>query len=187
MAASRGLRAPVIGRPTTRKSAPERIASRGVATRDWSSTDALAGRTPGTTIRKVDPHARRIARASCAEATTPSSPARFARRARAIARVAGEPETPTRRSASWSMLVNIVTPSSAGRLFLPASASRAARIMDSPPKVWMFTIRTFGRSAAAETAPATVLGISWNLRSRNVSKPKPASRWTARGPSAVKS
>lgn len=77
-----------------------------------------------------------------------------------MARVVGEPETPTRRSAARSMLVNIVTPSRAGRFFFPATASRAARIMDSPPSVWTFTIRTFGSSAAAATAPATVLGMS---------------------------
>jgi hypothetical protein len=159
-AASQGLRAPVIGRPTTRKLAPARIASRGVATRDWSFTDALEGRTPGTTIRNRDPHARRIARASCAEATTPSSPACLARRARTTAREAGDPETPTRRSAAWSMLVKIVTPSSAGLFFFPATASRAARIMASPPSAWTFIIRTFGSSAAAATAPATVLGMS---------------------------
>ncbi len=85
------------------------------------------------------------------------------------------------------MLVKIVTPSSAGRRFLPPTASRAARIMATPPSVWRLIIRTFGSSAAAATAPATVLGMSWNLRSRNISKPRPASFSTARGPSAVKS
>jgi hypothetical protein len=94
---------------------------------------------------------------------------------------------PTRRSAAVSMLVNIVTPRSAGRLFLPATASRAARIMETPPRAWTLISRTFGSSAAAATAPATVLGMSWNLRSRNISKPEPASLSTARGPSAVKS
>jgi hypothetical protein len=85
------------------------------------------------------------------------------------------------------MLVNIVTPRSAGRLFLLPTASRAACIMAMPPRVCTLTIRTPGSLAAAATAPATVLGMSWNLRSRNISKPRPASFSTARGPSAVKS
>ena len=67
---------------------------------------------------------------------------------------------PTRLSAAASMLVKIVTPSSAGRLFLPLTASRAARIMATPPSVWRLIIRTFDSSAAAATAPATVLGMS---------------------------
>ena len=108
------------------------MASPGVATRDWSFKAALAGRTPGTTIRNFGPHARRIARASCADATTPSSPASFASRAKATARDAGDPETPTRRSAAASMLVKIVTPSSAGPLCLPATASRAAAASSRP-------------------------------------------------------
>ncbi len=159
-AASRGFAAPVIGRPTTKWLAPARMASPGVATRDWSFKAALAGRTPGTTIRNFGPHARRIARASCADATTPSSPACFASRAKATAREAGNPETPTRRSEAASMLVKIVTPSSTGRLLLPATASRAACIIATPPSAWTLIIRTFGSSAAAATAPATVLGMS---------------------------
>src|SRR5271169_2439446 len=55
-AAARGSAAAMIGLPTTRKSAPARIASAGVALRDWSSDlDSTAesfGRTPGVTIRK---------------------------------------------------------------------------------------------------------------------------------------
>ena len=157
------------------------------ATRDWSFAAAFAGRTPGTTIRKFRPHARRIARASCADATTPSSPASFASRASARARDPGDPEIPRceaspHRGWSESSRRAVLGASS----FAPA-ASRAARIIAAPPSVCSVSRRTFGRLAAAATAPATVLGISWNFRSRKIPKPRPASFSTARGPSAVKS
>src|ERR1700730_14177042 len=55
-AAARGSAAARIGRPTTRKSAPARIASVGVAVRAWSSlfgTGALSvGPKPGVPVRK---------------------------------------------------------------------------------------------------------------------------------------
>ena len=54
-AAAAGSGAPVIGRPTTRRSAPARIASPGVATRLWSPAASPRGRTPGTTRRKSPP------------------------------------------------------------------------------------------------------------------------------------
>ena len=161
------------------------MASEGVATRAWSFRDALAGRTPGTTMRKFGPHARRMACASCEEATTPSSCACLARRARESAREAGDPEIPTRRSEALSMLVNIVTPRSKGGRLLAATASLAARIMARSPSVCRVSMRTLGKSAAAATALPTVVGISWNFRSRNIPGPRLAILSTARGPSAV--
>ncbi len=128
-----------------------------------------------------------MAPTSRAEATTPSSPAFFARRASATARDCGDPTIPTRRSAGASKLVKIVTPRSAGRRFPLPTASRAARIMAISPEVCTVRNRTFGSRAAAATAPATVFGISWNLRSRKMPNPRAASFSTARGPSAVKS
>ena len=74
-----------------------------------------------------------------------------------------------------------------GRLFRPATASVAARIISAPPNVCRVTSRTPGSSAAAATLPATVFGISWNFRSRNTPKPSLAIFSTARGPSAVNS
>src|SRR6266566_9227613 len=54
-AAARGSGAARVGLPTTRKSAPARIASVGVAFRAWSSdldsTVELFERTPGVTIK----------------------------------------------------------------------------------------------------------------------------------------
>src|SRR5437667_5400128 len=86
--AARGSPAARIGRPTTMKSAPARTAWDGGAVRAWSSTvldlgpfagpGFRAGRTPGVTIRKSRPQTFRMAFVSCAEATTPSTPARFA-------------------------------------------------------------------------------------------------------------
>jgi hypothetical protein len=138
-------------------------------------------------MRNFGPHSRRIASASLPEATTPSSPADSASFASSTARLAGVPEMPTRRSSGESMLVRIVTPSSAGRLRRPLTASRAARIISNPPSACTLIRRTLGSTAAAATAPATVFGISWNFRSRKISKPRPASVVTARGPSAEKS
>src|ERR1700743_2063563 len=77
-APGRGSGAAVMGRPTTRKSAPALMASVGVAVRAWSSvfvgldfvaplellSDFIAGRTPGVTMRKSRPQALRTARAS---------------------------------------------------------------------------------------------------------------------------
>jgi len=162
------------------------MACAGVATRDWSFAAESAGRMPGTTIRNFGPHAARMAFTSWAEATTPSNPATCARRASAKACTPGESETPISARASASMLVRIVTPSNAGRL-LPATASRAARIIALPPHACSVSSRTPGSFEAEATAPATVLGISWNFKSRNIPKRKLASFSTTRGPSAVKS
>src|ERR1700722_15725167 len=111
--AARGSAAAVMGRPTTRKSAPALMASVGVAGRVWSSdfegelpdfvaapdSGFAAGRTPGVTIRKSRPQALRMARASCTLATTPSAPAVFASFANFTTRVFGGPPIPTSRIA----------------------------------------------------------------------------------------
>src|SRR5580704_6342032 len=128
-AAARGSGAAVMGRPTTRKSAPALMASVGVAVRAWSSdfegelpdfvaapdSGFAAGRTPGVTIRKSRPQALRMARASCTLATTPSTPADFASFANFTTRVLGGPPIPTSRIAFASMLVSTVTAIRRGR------------------------------------------------------------------------
>src|SRR5712664_1387298 len=98
-AAARGSAAARMGLPTTRKSAPARIASVGVAFRAWSSEFDSTGesfeRTPGVTIRKSRPQALRIALASCTEATTPSTPTFLASCASFTTRSLGAPLIPT--------------------------------------------------------------------------------------------
>src|SRR5258708_9137692 len=74
-AAARGSGAARMGLPTTRKSAPARIASVGVAFRAWSSELDSPGasfwRTPGVTMMNLPPHALRSACGSCTDPTTP--------------------------------------------------------------------------------------------------------------------
>src|SRR5258708_767282 len=91
------------------------------------------------------------------------------------------------RSRSLSVrLVRIVTAMSSGGRATPSIASRAARSIASPPLACTFIIHT-PRRAAARHAPVTVFGMSWNLRSRNTSKPRSCSRATTEGPAATKS
>ncbi len=175
------------------------MASAGVATRAWSSpfVELLAavvgalGLTPGTTMRNSLPQARRMALASWAEATTPSSPACRASRASFTALTRGGETRPTCRIAALSRLVRTVTASSMGlaplteRFSALPRAWAAVRIISSPPRAWRLIRRTPGKSAAAETAPATVLGMSWNLRSRKMPAPRRAIFLTAAGPSAA--
>ena len=65
-----------------------------------------------------------------------------------------------------------------------ATAAAAASIIRRPPLACTLTIQT-PSSAAARTAPATVLGISWNFRSRNTSKPSRCNSSTTAGPARV--
>ncbi len=58
--------------------------------------------------------------------------------------------------------------------------------MALPPEQWTLTIHAPVATADA-TAPATVLGMSWNLRSRKTLSPRSASVRTMPGPSAVNS
>jgi hypothetical protein len=133
------------------------------------------------------PQARRTARASCAEQTAPSIPAFLAKRASATARFSIGPDIPISRKVASLKLVKTVTASSFGRSFRSPAASRAACITAVPPDAWSVSRRTCGSFNAPETAFATVLGISWNFRSRKIWAPASASFSTARGPSAVKS
>ena len=84
------------------------------------------------------------------------------------------------------MEVKTVTAIIRGLLFLLAIASAAAAIIRSPPEAWTFTIHT-PSSAAAATAPAQVLGISWNFKSKKTSKFSLCSCSIIAGPDAVKS
>src|SRR6185369_5971035 len=129
---------------------------------------------------------------SCAEATQPSSPAARARSARRRTCASTVPATPTSLSSAWrSRLVRTVTPSRIGRgsansFAAFAADSAAARIMARPPLACTFSMNT-PRRVASRTAPATVLGMSWYLRSRKTRKPRLSARSMATGPAAVKS
>ncbi len=89
------------------------------------------------------------------------------------------------------MLVSTVTAMTSGgvRRFacrrVSRAASRAACIMRVPPDACTFTIQTPSEVAAA-TAVATVLGMSWNFRSRKTRPPLRDSVRTISGPSVVK-
>src|SRR5215467_7399213 len=89
------------------------------------------------------------------------------------------------------MLVSTVTASSRGRsapFGTPAlMACTAALIIVVPPSACMFTNCTPGKPAEASTAPATVLGMSWNFRSRKTPVPSCATCLTASGPALVNS
>jgi len=56
----------------------------------------------------------------------------------------------------------------------------------APPDAWTFSIHTPSRVAAAH-APATVLGMSWNLRSRNTRNPRAQRSLTSSGPADTNS
>ena len=83
------------------------------------------------------------------------------------------------------MLVSTVTAMTSGRSsWRPAASSaacRAACIIFSPPLAWTLTIQT-PSAVAARTAPATVFGMSWYLRSRKTRSPRAASSRTSVGP-----
>src|SRR5438132_3069433 len=163
-----------------------RTASTGVTLRAWSSAGSPARRMPGVTSVKSSPTARRSSGASRAEQTTPSSPQARARRARRSTDSSTEPEKPTDSKSDCARLVRIVTAMSSGGRATCSRASRAARSIASPPVACTLSIQT-PRRAAERQAPATVLGMSWNLRSRKISKPRSCSRSTTTGPAATKS
>src|SRR5580704_10247632 len=89
------------------------------------------------------------------------------------------------------MLVRSVTASKRGLsapIGTPALiAWTAASSMAWPPSAWTLTSWTPGIAAAERTAPATVLGMSWNFRSRKMPGPSAAISLTAAGPQAVNS
>ena len=87
-------------------------------------------------------------------------------------------------------LVSTVTPTSSGvgrpsARAVAVTDSRAAASMAGPPEACTFIIHTPRRVAAAQ-ARATVLGMSWYLRSRNTLKPRATRSLTSSGPAAVK-
>src|SRR5260370_29972227 len=89
------------------------------------------------------------------------------------------------------MLVRIVTARRRGLsapIGTPAlMACAAASSMALPPSACTLTSCTPDIAAAESTAPATVLGMSWNFRSRKMPVPSAAISLTAAGPAAVKS
>src|SRR5512144_2103936 len=160
--------------------------------RDWSPAALPAGRTPGVTITQPGPRLVRSAPISLGEATQPSSPAAAARAARWSTWPSTESATPSSRpSAARSRLVSTVTARTIGRRTpssraAVAAPSDAAAIMARPPEAWTLKISTPIR-VASRAAPATVLGMSWNLRSRKTSAPRFWMVSTAPGPAAVNS
>jgi hypothetical protein len=134
--------------------------------RAWSlrSLPADAPRMPGVTMAKVGPQAARIVAISCGDATTPSSPALWARTASACTWPASGRSTPHSRSRSSSMLVSTVTAMTTGfsvpsRAAASAAACAAACIIGAPPEACTLIIQAPVRTAAS-TACATVLGMS---------------------------
>src|SRR5262250_2106612 len=138
------------------------------------------------------PSALRMARISLGEATLPSSPASRA----SVHRWSTWPST---EEAMWSScpsavrsrLVSTVTARTSGRATPSVCAASAAPwaaacIMARPPEAWTLNMKTPSRTAS-RAAPSTVLGMSWNLRSRNTSPPRLRTASTADGPKAVKS
>ena len=126
------------------------------------------------------------------EATHPSSPASRASRQRWRTCPSTDEGTPSSRpSAARSRLVSTVTAITSGRrppasMAAAVAASAAARIMAPPPEAWTLNMNT-PRRAASRAAPATVLGMSWYLRSRKTSPPRLRTASMAAGPEAVKS
>ena len=146
---------------------------------------------PGVTSLNAGPHAFRSVAASWAEQTTPSRPHALVNCASARTSAAAVPAWPISRKSASARLVSTVTPISSGGV-LPRSdaalstASRAARSIARPPLACTFSIHTPSRTAAAH-AFATVLGMSWNLRSRNTLNPRSASQRTGSGPALTNS
>src|SRR5215470_16170970 len=160
--------------------------------RTWSPRALPAGLTPGVTMTQPGPRLARSGAISLGEATQPSRPAAAASPAQWSTCASTEPVTPSSRfSAVWSRLVSTVTARANGRRppssRAPAAApSAAAAIMARPPPACTLNMSTPMR-AASRAAAATVLGMSWNLRSRNTSAPRLCTLSTAAGPTAVKS
>ena len=132
-----------------------------------------------------------MAAVSSGDATTPSRPEACASAARCTTWSITGRAVPISASAASSMLVSTVTPITSGRgrpSFAAAAspASAAARIIALPPEQCTLTIHA-PVATADVTAPATVLGMSWNFRSRNTRSPRSASARTIAGPSAVNS
>src|ERR1700722_13289154 len=85
-----------------------------------------------------------------------------------------------------SMLVSTVTANKSGGWGRPSRAARAAASMAGPPEAWTVSMCT-PNDAADRTAPATVLGMSWNFRSRKTEWPRLRIGSRTAGPAATKS
>src|SRR5258706_11257400 len=175
-----------MGRPTTRRSPPARIAAAGGATRFGSPLSAPGGRMPGTTRKKPGPHSARTTTTSCGDGRAPWRPAPGARTASRGASERGEPAKPASASAAASRDVRTVPATTRGAV-RPAFAapspalSSAARIISAPPAAWTFSIATPVLAAAA-AAPATVFGMSFSFRSRKTFGPRATTSRTTSGP-----
>src|SRR3989441_13122941 len=173
------------------RSSPRTDDQTRVATRVWSSVRGEL-RIPGVTMTQSGPSARRSGPISRGDATQPSSPAARARSARCRTCASTLTATPTSCwSARRSRLVSTVTPRTSGRGTAKScaalvAASAAARIIATPPLACTSGMNTPGR-AVSRVAPATVFGMSWNLRSRKTRKPRLRAISTAAGPAAVNS
>lgn len=168
----------ITGRPMTTWELPFSKAIRGVVTRFWSSKAVPSGRTPGVTRVKCPPNSRRNNAVSNGEQTSPFKPANLANRARVTTSPPTVWSNPIWVRSSSSKLVSTVTASSWVRC---GQDSRAASIMARPPRLWM--VRNFtSNEPAAATALATVLGISWNFRSKKTSAPSARTRRTRSAP-----
>src|SRR5690348_2299764 len=169
-----------MGRPTTRWVAPRRTASAAVTVRTWSPLESPAARMPGTTIHGAGPRAPRISVTSRPDTTTPRRPAPTANRARRSVSTprSGTPRPTTCSYSPASCEVSTVTPT---RSMSPAARAAAASAA-GPARAWTVAIVT-PCARAASTAPATTLGISCHLRSRNTRIPRAPNSRTSAGPS----
>ena len=138
---------------------------------------------PGVTTRKSLPQASRTRATSCGEATTPSAPAPLASTARRRTPSATDPLTPMLASVCSSWLVRMVM--ARRRMPIAGRAPTAASSISLPPSACTSTRETPSWPAPL-TAPATVFGMSWNLRSRKTFSPRAITSRTKSGPAAVK-
>src|SRR5215468_655209 len=165
-AAAPGSGALVMGRPMTRRSAPARSASSGVAVRAWSCAAAPAGRTPGVIRVTSGPTSARTAATSLGEQTSPRAPADTASTASRRTASGSGPVIPIRSRSAGLSEVSRVT----AAIIVDGAASTAAWITSGPPAAC--TVSTSGCSrATARAAPATVAGMSCSFRSRKTLTP----------------
>ena len=152
-AALAGSAAAVIGRPTTRISAP---AARRLRRRHHPALIAqvAAGRTDAGNHESGSPGRRPCAPARSRGRCKPRRPARRPWRAPPSVRPAPPKGRAGRReaSAASSRLVSTVTAISAGRGCTSAIACAAARIIASPPAAWTLKMPTPSRRDGARRA-----------------------------------
>ena len=150
----------------------EQVGARGEGLprgRDALLIDRLRAGRPNSRARPSETPARRRRGSpgrSAGEQTTPSSPQSLASTARRRAMPSGGPAIGRSASAFASIDVSSVTATRRGRPGLPASALRAASSIARPPDACTFRSDAPERAGGGDRA-ATVLGMSWNFRSRN--------------------